>query len=182
MTLKLEVTSGPPPVYRPVLRWCCCGAAVVRLVARSVVPVCGLVSGPVGDSVGDPVGGPVGGPVGHLSSVDGPVCGLVDGPVCGPARAVSGPVETRPAPYNGLPASNAWILVGKRACVLMFPNIGGQLGSNITILESQSDRPCPVLRWRCGAVAVLLRCCCGVVAVLQCCCGGVAVVLRWSGQ
>ena len=49
------------------------------------------------------------------------------------------------------------------------------LGSNITILESQSDRPCrgfrvshgPVLRWRCGAVAVLLRCCCGVVA-----CGG----------
>ena len=91
-------------------------------MARSVVPVCGLVSGPVGDPVGDPVGGRLG----HL--VDGPVCGLVDGPVCGPARALSGPVETRPAPYNGLPASNAWILVGKRACFLMFPNIGGQLG------------------------------------------------------
>ena len=131
-------------------------------MARSVVPVCGLVSGPVGDPVDDPVGGPVG----HL--VDGPVCGLVDGPVCGPARAVSGPVETRPAPYSGLPASNAWILVSKRACVLMFPNIGGQLGVQyIAILESQSDRPCcgfrvshgPVLRWRCGAVALLLRCC-----------------------
>ena len=61
------------------------------------------------------------------------------------------------------------------------------LGSNITILESQSDRPCRgfrvshglVLRWRCGAVAVLLRCCCGAVAVLLRCCCGVAVLLRW---
>ena len=157
---------------------------MVRSVARSVVPVCGLVSGLVSGPVGDPVGDPVGGPVGHL--VDGPVCGLVDGPVCGPARAVSGPVETRPAPYNGLPASNAWILVGKRACVLMFPNISGQLGV-LTILESQSDRPCrgfrvshgAVLWCCCGAVVVLLRCCCGAVAVLLRCCCGVAVLLRW---
>ena len=58
------------------------------------------------------------------------------------------------------------------------------LGSNITILESQSDRPCrgfrvshgPVLRWRCGAVAVLLRCCCGVAVLLRWCCGSAAVV------
>ena len=135
-----------------------------------MVPVCGLVSGPVGDPVGDPVGGAVG----HL--VDGPVCGLVDGPVCGPALAVSGPVETRPAPYNGLPASNAWILVG--LVFLCSPISAVSLGSNITILESQSDRPCRGFRVSHGPVAVALRCCCGAVAVLLRCCSVVAVVLR----
>ena len=74
-------------------------------------------------------GGPIGDPVSYPldALVGGPVCGLVDGPVCGPVRVVCGPVETRPAPYNGLPTSNAWILVGKRACVLLFLN-SGQLG------------------------------------------------------
>ena len=143
-----------------------------------MVPACGLVTGPVGDPVGDPVGGPVG----------GPVCGLVDGPVCGAVRAVCGPVGTRPAPYNGLPASNAWIVVGKRACVLMFPNSVRQLGVlyNDT-KEPVCDRPCrgfgvshgPVLR--CGGVAVVLRWCCGVAVLcsvaegLRWCCGGVTV-------
>ena len=62
--------------------------------------------------------------------------------------------------------------------LLCSPISGVSLGSNITILESQSR----TVRC-CGGVAVLLRCCCGAVAVLlRCCCGGVAVVLRWSGQ
>ena len=47
-------------------------------------------------------------------------------------RAVCGPVETRPAPYSGLPASNAWILVVKLACVLICSPIAAvSLGSNI---------------------------------------------------
>ena len=129
--------------------------------------IIGLMSGPVADPVGDPVRGPVGGRVGC------PVCGLVDGPVCGAVRAVCGPVETRPAPYHGLPASNAWILVGKRACILMFPKSGGQLGSNI-IIQTVCDRPCrgfqvshgPVLQWCCGGVAVLLQCCGRVVVAV----------------
>ena len=78
-----------------------------------MVPVCDLVSGPVGDPVGDPGGGPVGGLVGGL--VGGPVCGLVDGPVCGPVRAVCGPVETRPAAYDGLPGSFKCLDIGRQA-------------------------------------------------------------------
>ena len=111
----------------------CCGKVVghgpSRWSGRWSSRRCGpMTDGPVGDPVGDPVGGPVGGLVG------GPVCGLVDGPVCGPVRAVCCPVETRPAQYSGLPAS-----VGKRACVLMFPNSGGQLGVQYNyILQSQS--------------------------------------------
>ena len=43
----------------------------------------------------------------------GPVSGLVGGLVCGVADGLCSlwSVETRPAPYSGLPASNAWILV-----------------------------------------------------------------------
>ena len=88
-----------------VLRKGCGGVALVRLVpvdmARSMVQSVVWSGGPVGGPVTCPVGGPVG----------GLVCGLVEGPVCGVARAVCGPVKTRPAPYNGLPASNAWISV-----------------------------------------------------------------------
>ena len=143
-----------------------------------MVLVCGLVSGPVGDPVGHPVGGPVDGLVG------GPVCGLVDGPVCGPFRAVCCPVETRPAPYSGLPASNAWILVGKQACVLLFPNSGDQPGVQYNyILKSQSVTALAAdSGFRTVRCAVVLRCCCGAVAVLRTGCGGAAVALRWSGQ
>ena len=50
------------------------------------------------------------GPVGGL------VCGLVcgDGPFCGPVRAVMCGLWC--APYNGLPASNAWILAARGLC------------------------------------------------------------------
>ena len=90
------------------LRWCCSVAeglrwsgqwsqSMVRSVVRSVV----WSGGPVGGLVGGPVSGPVGGLVcDRLWS--GP-CGLWSG-------------ETRPAPYNGLPASNAWILVARGLC------------------------------------------------------------------
>ena len=135
---------------------------------RNLVPVCGLVSRPVGDPVGDPVGGPV--------------CGLVDGP-SGPCGLWSKHVLLH-TPYNRRPASNAWILVGKRSCVLMFSNSGGQLGvqSNYT-KEPVCDRACrglrvshgPVLRCCCGAAAVLLQCC-SVAVLLWWCCGSLAVV------
>ena len=84
----------------------CCGrvAVVLRWQWSRYVPVVQSVvwsGGPIGGPVSCPVSGPVG----------GLVCGLVNVPVCGPVGAVCGPVETRPAPYNGLPASNAWISV-----------------------------------------------------------------------
>ena len=78
-------------------------------------------------------------------------------------------VETPPAPYTGLSA-NAWILVGKRACVLMFPNSGGQLGVQYNCTkEPVCDRSCRGFRFSHGPV---LRCCCGAVAygLRWCCC------------
>ena len=68
----------------------------------------GLVGGPIGCLVTDAVGDPAGGAL-----VGGPVFGLVDGRVCGRVRAVCSPVETRPAPYNGRPATNAWTSVAQ---------------------------------------------------------------------
>ena len=140
---------------------------MVRSVARSVVPVCGLVSGPVGDPVGDPVGGPVG----HL--VDGPVSDW------------SGPCDL----WSGRNTSCSIQRLASFKCSDIDQQAGlcsyvFQYQQSAWGLESQSDRPCrefrvshgPVLRWRCGAVALLLRCCCGVAVLLRWCCGSVAVV------
>ena len=52
------------------------------------------------------------------------------------------------------------------------------LGSNITILESQSDPLPRIPGFARSGVAVALQCCCGAVAVLLRCCSVVAVVLR----
>ena len=105
------------PVVRSVVQ------SVVRSVIRSAMvgglvgPVCGLSLGQWSQSMVQSV----------VRSVvwSGPRSGRWSRLWSGPCSLRS--VETRPAPYNGLPASNAWILVGKLACVLLFPS-GGQLG------------------------------------------------------
>ena len=94
-------------------------------------------------------------------------------PVCG---LVSGPVETRPAPHNGLPASNAWILVASGLVFFCSPVAVSSGPILLLAVDSGFRTVCC-----CGAVAVLLQCCCGAVAVLLLFCGRVAVVYRGSG-
>ena len=124
------------------MRWYCGLAAVVRSVARSVIQSS----------------------IRSVVRVSGLVCGLVDGPICGPVRAFWGLNVLLHAPYSGWPAANIWILVGKRACVLIFPE---SLGSNIAVLKSQPGTALVVdAEFRTAGVAGLFRCCCGADAVL----------------
>ena len=71
----------------------------------------------------------------------------------------------------------------------MLPNSGGKLGVRYNNTKKPvSDGSCRVLRVShspvrcCGGVAVLLRWRCGAAAVLRKGCGGFGEVLRWSGQ